>query len=173
MVQFLRITCQTGPSGRVTWGRAGRRPICAHAGTANATVSANDAVRRWGRLCAASITLVPTYHASAVASSSVARNCSSEDALLWGRPLACAVPSAPPVVPGGGLSERPLRPRACPTCVLLASGGAALFGRFRRSATAPCSSQCSSARCHTDAGCSTACSMSAADYRGTRCGDCL
>jgi hypothetical protein len=39
MVQFLRITCQTGPSGRVTWGRAGRRPICAAAGGANAAAT--------------------------------------------------------------------------------------------------------------------------------------
>src|SRR6516164_7260373 len=34
-VQFLRMTCQTGPSGRVTCGRAGLRPICAHNGSAN------------------------------------------------------------------------------------------------------------------------------------------
>src|SRR5262249_48460479 len=126
MVQFLRITCQTGPSGRVTWGRAGRRPICAHAGTANATVRANDAVRRWGRLCAASITLVPTYHASAVASSSVARNCSSEDAPFWGRPLACAAPSAPLVVPGGGLSERPPQAKGLPHVRLARFRGARL-----------------------------------------------
>src|SRR6516164_1194295 len=45
-VQFLRITNHTGPSGRVTCGRAGRRPIWAYAGRAKVARSQKPEARR-------------------------------------------------------------------------------------------------------------------------------
>src|SRR5687768_11694708 len=38
-VQFLKMTCRTGPCGGTTTGRAARPPICADAGTVSAAAT--------------------------------------------------------------------------------------------------------------------------------------